>query len=119
MAPELPPPVRYKFCPALISWVPTRVGGKVALDPEPDKHGAWVVDHHPSLGFTAYRYVYLTHLNRPRYRLHTNRCRPPEKGAPPPAKADPTAGLKFPKRPPKRVGPFPSLDTLMQGRRMP
>lgn len=112
MAPELPPSTKCRFCPATIVRVSTRLGGTVLLDPEPDPHGAWVVDH-DALGFTAYRYVYLTHVHRKRYRLHTNRCRPP-RDAPAPmtsVKPDPTAGLAFPKR--KAELKFPPLEQLL------
>lgn len=109
MPPDLPPPRRCLFCPSAISWVKTRLGKGVPLEPEPDPQGAWVVYQDRALGPVAQKFSPTAHGGMKRYRSHLDRCRPERRDGPlaPALKPDPTAGLAFPRR--RTIGPFPPL----------
>jgi hypothetical protein len=104
MAPELPAPVACRICPAKVRWMETLRGSRIPLELTPDSQGPWVLveDDTARAGWLAVPFRTLVHAEALRYRSHLDRCRPArEEGPPMPLlapKADPTAGLKFPRR---------------------
>lgn len=97
----LPPPTACRSCPAQVLWVKGRLGRNIPLEVAPAEHGEWVLLKDPALGLLAVPYDKLVHGGMQRWASHLRRCRLPQGQAPQaPARADPTAGMKFPKRPP-------------------
>lgn len=101
MARDLPPSVTCKGCPAAVRWAKTRLGRNIPLESKPDEHGEWVlVEVAGSWEAAQYDPTLLFHHGRPRWKSHLRRCRPPTaQGQQGPPKPDPTAELKFPRRP--------------------
>lgn len=93
----LPRPSKCKRCRALISWVKTTLGRNIPLEPKPDPQGPWTVVQDVYLGQVACEYKPILHGGLPRYRSHFERCQPSGRTEPG-RKADPTSGLKFPRR---------------------
>lgn len=99
---DLPAPQKCTFCPAFVRWVPRYSDGKrIPFDTDPARLGAWVFIEDKLMDRMRYAVPYekLQHGVMRRYNCHFDRCLPSQNAhRHEVVKADPTAGLKFPRR---------------------